>query len=81
MCLVLEWSTGLFATLMALVLSHWSRTWVYSSPKSLIVYVIQRSWEQQLAAATYPASVVDWATLDCLRENQDTREDPKNSKS
>jgi hypothetical protein len=31
MCLVLEWSTGFFATLMALVLSHWSGTWVYSS--------------------------------------------------
>jgi hypothetical protein len=38
MCLVLEWSTGFFATLMALVLSHWSGTWVYSSPKSLMVY-------------------------------------------
>jgi hypothetical protein len=78
MCLVLEWSTGFFATLMALVLSHWSGTWVYSSPKSLMVYVIQRSWEQQLAAATYSASVVDWATLDCLREDEDTKEDPKN---
>jgi hypothetical protein len=78
MCLVLEWSTGFFATLVALVLSHWSGTWVYSSPKSLIVYVIQRSWEQQLAVATYSASVVDWATLDCLREDQDTKEDPKN---
>jgi hypothetical protein len=33
MCLVLEWSTGFFATLMALVLSHCSGTWVYSSPK------------------------------------------------
>jgi hypothetical protein len=64
--------------LMALVLSHWSGTWVYSSPKSLMVYEIQRSWEQQLAAATYSASVVDWATLDCLREDQDTKEDPKN---
>jgi hypothetical protein len=50
MCLVLEWRTGLFAKLMALVLSHWSGTRVYSSPKSLMVYVIQRSWEQQLAA-------------------------------
>jgi hypothetical protein len=78
MCLVLEWSTGFFATLMALVLSHWSETWVYSSPKSLIVYEIQRSWEQHLAAATYSASVVDWATLDCLREDQDTKEEPKN---
>jgi hypothetical protein len=27
--------------------------------KSLSVYVIQSSWEQQLAAATYSASVVD----------------------
>jgi hypothetical protein len=77
-CLVLEWSTELFATLMALVLSHWSGTWVYSSQKSLMVYVIQRSWEQRLVAATYSASVVDWATLDCLREDQDTKEDPKN---
>jgi hypothetical protein len=63
---------------MALVLSHWSGTWVYSSPKSLMVYVIQRSWVQQQAAATYYASVVDWATFDCLREDQDTKEDPKN---
>jgi hypothetical protein len=78
MCLVLEWSTRFFATLMALVLSHWSGTWVYSSPKSLMVCVIQRSWEQQLAAATYSTSIVDWATLDCLREDQDTKEDPKN---
>jgi hypothetical protein len=78
MCLVLEWSTGFFATLMALVLSHRSGTWVYSSPKSLMVYVIQRSWEQQLATATYSTSVVDWATLDCLREDQDTKEEPKN---
>jgi hypothetical protein len=74
-CLVLEWR---FATLMALVLSHWSGTWVYTSPKSLMVYVIQRSWEQQLTVATYSASVVDWATLDCLQEDQDTKEEPKN---
>jgi hypothetical protein len=78
MCLVLEWRTGFFATLIALVLSHWSGTSIYSSPKSLMVYVIQKSWEQQLAAATYSASVVDWATLDCLGEDQDTKVDPKN---
>jgi hypothetical protein len=77
MCLVLEWSTGFFATLMAPVLSHWCGTWVYSSPKSLMVYVIQRSWEQELAAATYSAYVVDWATLNCLREDQDTKKDSK----
>jgi hypothetical protein len=78
MCLVLEWCNGFFATLMALVLSHWSGTWVYSSAKSLMVYVIQRCWEQQLAAATYSASVVDWATLDCLLEDEDIKEYPKN---
>jgi hypothetical protein len=77
MCLVLEWSIGFFATLITLVLSHRSRTWVYSSPKSLRVYVIQRSWEQQLVATTYSASVVDWATLECLQEDQDTKEEPK----
>jgi hypothetical protein len=45
---------------------------------SLMVYVIQRSWEQQLAATAYSASVVDRATLDCLREDQNTKEEPKN---
>jgi hypothetical protein len=48
MCLVLEWSNGFFATLMALVLSHRSGTWVYSSPKSLMVYVIQRAESNNL---------------------------------
>jgi hypothetical protein len=78
MCLVLECSTGFLATLMALVLSHMRGTWEHSSPKSLSVYVIQSSWEQKLAAATYSASVVDWATLDYLQEDQETSEDPKN---
>jgi hypothetical protein len=50
---------GILATLMALVLSHKRGTWEHSSPKSLSVYVIQSSCEQQLAAATYSASVVD----------------------
>jgi hypothetical protein len=36
-----------------------SGIWVHSSPKSLKVYEIHNSWEQQLAAATYSASVVD----------------------
>jgi hypothetical protein len=80
-CLVLECSTRFFATLMALVLSTRSGTWVYSSPKSLVVYVIQRSWEQQLATTTYSASVVDWATLDCLREDQDTKKNLRTCKS
>jgi hypothetical protein len=48
-----------FATLMALMLSHMRGTWEHSSPKSLSVYVIQSSCEQQLAAATYSTSVVD----------------------
>jgi hypothetical protein len=29
------------------------------------------------AAATYSASVVDWATEYCFREDQQTREDPR----
>jgi hypothetical protein len=41
MCLVLEWRIGFFETLMALVLAHLRGTWVYSSPKSLMVYVIK----------------------------------------
>jgi hypothetical protein len=77
-CLVLEWSTGLLATLMALVLSHVRGTWEHSSPMSLNVYVIQSSCEQQLAAATYSDSMVDWVTLDCLREDQETSEKPRN---
>jgi hypothetical protein len=63
---------------MALVLSHMRGTWEHSSPKSLGVYVIQSSCEQQLAAPTYSASVVDCATLDCLQEDQETSEDPRN---
>jgi hypothetical protein len=76
--LVLACSTGFLATLMALVLSHMRGRWEHFSPKSLSVYVIQSSCEQQLAATTYSASVVDWATLDCLREDQETSEDPRN---
>jgi hypothetical protein len=74
MSLVLKWSMRFFATLMALMLSHMKGTWEHSLPKSLSVYVIQSS----LVAATYLASVVYWATLDCLREDQETSEDPKN---
>jgi hypothetical protein len=69
------------ATLMALVLSHMRGTWEHSSTKSLSVYVIKSSCEQQLATETYPASVVDWATLDSLREDQETRKKtPKTGK-
>jgi hypothetical protein len=66
------------AKLTALVLSHMRGTREHSSPKSHSVYVIQSSCEQQLVAATYSASVVDWAPLDCLREDQETSEDPRN---
>jgi hypothetical protein len=71
MCLVLECTTGFLSTLRR-------GTWVYSSPKSLMVYVIQRSWKQQLAAATYSGSVVGCVTLDFLGKDQGTNEEPKN---
>jgi hypothetical protein len=77
--LVLEWSTGFLATLMALVLSHMRGTWEHSSPKSHNMYVIQSSREQQLSATTYWASVVDWVILDWFREDQETSEEPINS--
>jgi hypothetical protein len=37
-----------------------------------------KNWERQLEATTYSASVVEWATLDCLRDDQSTNEEPKN---
>jgi len=64
--------------LMALELSQNKGTHLNSNPKYLRVAIIQSNWEQQAAAATYSAFVVDWAMLDYLREDQDTREDPRN---
>jgi hypothetical protein len=42
-----------------------------------MVCTIQRIYEQQLAAATYSAMVVDYATEDCFLEDQQMREDPR----
>jgi hypothetical protein len=78
MCFVFEWRTGFLATLMALVLSQNKGTHRNSNPKSLRVAIIQSNWEQQAATATYSASMVDWVTLDYLREDQDTRENQRN---
>jgi hypothetical protein len=47
------------------------------TPKSLMVCTIHRIWEQQLAAATYLASVVDWTTEDYFQEYQQMREYPR----
>jgi hypothetical protein len=44
---------------MALVLSHSKRTLSKLRPKFLKVDIIHKSWEQQLAAVTYSASIVD----------------------
>jgi hypothetical protein len=63
---------------MALVLSQNKGTRLNSNPKSLRVAIIQSNWEQQAAAATYSTFMVDWVTLDCLQEDQDTRDDPRN---
>jgi hypothetical protein len=62
---------------MALVLSHKRGTLSNLTPKSLIVCTIQRICNQQLAVATYSASVVDCATKDYFREDQQMREDPR----
>jgi hypothetical protein len=78
MCFVFEWRTRFLATLIALVLSQNKGTRLNSNPKSLRVAIIQSNWEQQATTITYLASMVDWATLDYLREDQDTREDPRN---
>jgi hypothetical protein len=58
--------TGFLATKMALVLSHMRGTLSNLTPKSLMVCTIQRIYEQQLAAATYSTSMVDYAIEDCF---------------
>jgi hypothetical protein len=65
------------ATEMALVLLHMRGTLSNLIPKSLMVCTIQRIYEQQLAVATYSASVVDCAPEDCFREEQQMREDSR----
>jgi hypothetical protein len=61
---ILLWKTRFFAIEMTLVLSHMRGTLSKITPNSLIVCTIRRIWEQQLAAATYSASVVDRGTED-----------------
>jgi hypothetical protein len=75
--LILLWKTEFLAIEMALVLWHMRRTLSKITPKSLMVCTVYRIWEQQLAAATYSTSVVDWVTENYFREDQQTREDPR----
>jgi hypothetical protein len=63
-CLILFWKTVFLPTDMALVLSHMRKTLPNLILKSLVVCTIHRIWEQQLAAATYSAFVVDWGAED-----------------
>ena len=77
-CLFLQWLTGLFASFMALSLSHKSGILVNWHPKSRRVCLIQSSWAQHASAATYSASAVERATQFCFFELQDTRNRPKN---
>ena len=77
MCLVLEWLTGLFASLMALLLSHNNGILVKRHPKSRRVCLIQSSWAQHALVAMYSASAVERATQFCFLELQDTRDRPR----
>ncbi|WVZ70665.1 hypothetical protein U9M48_019309 [Paspalum notatum var. saurae] len=69
--------TGFLATEIAEIESTRRGIFPNLRPKSLRVAFIHKSWEQQLAAAMYSASVIDKDTLACLREDQETREVPK----
>jgi len=60
---------GFLATEIAEVESTRRGTLPNSRPKSLSVDFIHKSWEQQLAAAMYSASVVEREMLACLRED------------
>jgi hypothetical protein len=66
---------------MALVHSQSKDSCENPKPKSRNVAIIQSSGEQQLVTTTYSASVVEWETLNYLREDQETREDPKTDMS
>jgi hypothetical protein len=77
-CLDLEWFTGLFASLMALSLSHKSGILLNLQPKSLKVNLIQCSYAQQAPAVTYSASAVDRAMDFCFLELQDRSDRPRN---
>ena len=77
MCLVFECMTGFFEMLIALVLSHKMEIGgVQEIWKSCKVCIIQRSWVQQDAAATYSASAVDKAIELYFLLNQDTSLEP-----
>jgi hypothetical protein len=72
MCLVLEWSTGFFATLMALVLSHWSVTWVYhEEPKKKTRSTKGRSRECGASTWKFTSPLADAKSLETL-ENERT---------
>jgi hypothetical protein len=64
---------------MALVLSHMRGTLSKITPKSLMVCTIQKICDQQLAAATYSASVVDNWTLFSRRPANERRPKKKTS--
>ena len=78
MCLVLACSTGFLATEMAEVESHIIGILPYSKPKSLKVDFIHKICEQQEAVAIYSASVVESDTQFCLRDDQLTKNVPRN---
>jgi hypothetical protein len=78
MYFVQECWTALFASLIALLLSHNRGIASKWQPKSLNVCLIHKSCAQHTPMATYSASVMDKATEFCFLELHATKERPRN---
>jgi hypothetical protein len=77
MCLVLEWSTGFLATLWHSCYHTWE---VHGNTphQSHSACIWSKAAESNNKRQLHTRLVVHCATLDCLREDQETSKDPKN---
>lgn len=71
-CFDLSWLTGFFAIAIDDLLSQYKTVPLFCfSPVSSNILLSQKAWEVALAAETYSALVVDWATTLCFFDNQE----------